>query len=90
MKEINHFANRQKRIALREERDRFSIHMQPVVWILGLFGLTGMTTLALHYKVTGESVVIYWCIAGAPLVVVSLYLVIRALRGHFDDELNNF
>ena len=82
------FAERAKRIARRDERNRFSFIVAPAIWLLGVLGIVALCAVSLHRVVGGEADGLLWSMAALPLLAALLLVVFRLVRGHFDGDLD--
>lgn len=82
------FSYRPKRIHRRQERDTFRHHIMPITYLLAVVGAVGVGGILLHYSVAsqwlGTEFGLFFFLAILPLV----FLVIRFVRGHFNDDLD--
>lgn len=82
------FAQRAKRIARRDERNRFSSIATPVIWLSGSLGVAALCAVTLHFAVTGTAERSLWGVAALPLLVAALLAFFRLVRGHFNADLD--
>lgn len=82
------FAQRAKRIARRDERDRFSSIVAPAIWLLAILGVAALCAVSLHFVVTGTAERSLWGVAALPLLVAVVLAFFRLVRGHFDADLD--
>lgn len=82
------YANRQKRVSRRMERDTFRQVIMPAACLFGSFGALGMLGVLLHAGVSGGFL---WEVAGLALGLVAIpcaFQIYRVVRGHYSDVLD--
>jgi hypothetical protein len=82
------YANRQKRVIRRMERDTFRQVIMPAACLFGSFGALGMLGVLLHAGVSGGFL---WEVAGLALGLVAIpcaFQIYRVVRGHYSDVLD--
>ncbi len=82
------FAQRAKRIARRDERNRFASVLAPVIWLSGVLGVAALCAVSLHFAVTGTAEGLHWGVAALPLLVAAVLVFFRLVRGHFNADLD--
>lgn len=88
MSAMRGFANRQKRVNRRMERDTFREVIMPAGYLVGALGLLGVLSVMLHYGMTGVAWTEVAALSLSLFVIPFALQIYRLLRGHYSDSLN--